>query len=504
MNPTEPSNDPSAAARQHARSRIHKLARDARLAVGIQLVVAVIAVLATVFFGWRIREATEQLSVVEKDLATKTQALKSTSQRVAVADDATRAVLAAAAAAATREPDRYTAAIASLETVKKSLADASAEFEEQSARASIQPLRDVRMAVNGALARVLFGRPDRKAEDIDRAIALADENLREPGIDAKQRYENTVALASFQCERGDRDAVRALLDERFVAANPQVGANGVLPEACRAMAALAAPVVPAFDATRADPAYRLRSVYLHIAAESDRLWAASLAQSVCDAGYDVPGIQRVEASKFAENGQVVYYYDAQAAEAASLAARVGSPWKRAPAIRRLTGFANLDKHTVELWLPALERNAPPPPSADALRRFKSCLSTARNPRAVDALVAQLISDSRQDRVGAGQSLAIQIRGANDGEAISALLSQLEGQALDRLSATGRLNVLYMLNLEPSWSDRPEKDRLVAALAAIRTRSQARGIAIGSQTEDCLNKLAAKIAKQSAADRCGGL
>lgn len=489
---------------QRTSKAIHAYARDARLALVLQVVVAFVALVATIVFGVMIRNATSQLDAVRLELAEESTRLDAARTRVAFADDATRAVLEAAAALATREPARYAAAIASLDAVRSNLVSTSAELDERRDTAAIRQLKDVRVAVTGTLARVLFARPDRKPEDIERAVALASDNLREPGLAPEQVFAGTVTLATFHCERRDSDALKSLLDARFVAAFPQVGANGVLPEACRAMAGVAAPPVAAFDAQSADPAYRVRTVYLQVAGDADRPWAAALALALCEAGYDAPGIETVDAGRTRPGGQLVYYYEPQASEAAWLAGRVGAPWKQAPAIRRLTGFGNLDRHTVELWLPPVDRSAGAPDGAADLRRFKGCLAKGRDADAVDMLVAQLVSDNRQDRLSAGQSLANRIRGPDDAEVVAALLAQLEGQKLDHLSAAGRLNVLYLLNVEPAWAGRQDKGRLAAALDTIEARARTRGIAVGGQTGDCIGKLRLKIEGGTAADRCGGL
>lgn len=153
--------------------------------------------------------------------------------------------------------------------------------------------------------------------------------------------------------------------------------------------------------------------------------SAKLAFALFGAGYDAPGVETVDPAKLGRDGQLVKFYEAQASEAAWLAGRVGAPWKRSPPIRRLTGFTNLDRHAVELWLPALDLSAGAPPEADTLRRFKGCLAQGRDAGSVDRLVAQLVSDNRQDRLSAGQSLANRERGGDYAEVIAALLAQLE-------------------------------------------------------------------------------
>lgn len=500
-------NEPSPlppAVQQQASATVRAMARDARRAVRIQVVVAAVALLATIGFAMLVYSATRQLEQVRADLAVETQRLQAASRRVAFADEATSAVLGAAAALATREPARYAAAIASLDAVHHSLGQMAPELDEGRDAAAMAQLRQARAAVAGTLARVLAARPERRTEDLERAISLATGVLREPWLAKEQRFANTVALASFYCEKPDAAAVQALLGKAFVQEFPNVGANGVLSEACRAMAGVAPPPIPDFDAGRADPAWRLRTVYVQIAAEADRPWAAKLALALCEAGYDMPGIETIDAAKVARDGQLVYYYEAQAAEAASVAGRVGHPWKQVPPIRRLTGFSNLDHHTVELWLPALERGTLPPPDAEALRRFKGCTARRLVTGGLDRLVAQLVSDNRQDRLSAGQSLANRVRGSEDAEVIAALLAQLESPRLEQLSAAGRLNLLYLLNLEPTWAQRPEKQRLADVLSHLRQRAATRGIVIGSQTQDCIDQLDAKLEGRPASNRCGGL
>jgi hypothetical protein len=97
-----------------------------------------------------------------------------------------------------------------------------------------------------------------------------------------------------------------------------------------------------------------------------------------------------------------------------------------------------------------------------------------------------------------------VRSNDDAEVIAALLAQLESPRLEQLSAAGRLNVLYLLNVEPTWAERPEKQRLADALANLRQRAATRGITIGSQTQDCMDQLGAKLEGRPAGDRCGGL
>lgn len=64
------------------------------------------------------------------------------------------------------------------------------------------------------------------------------------------------------------------------------------------------------------------------------------------------------------------------------------------------------------------------------------------------------------------------------------------------------NVLYMLNLEPTWRGHRRADDLSSALNEIGRREE-QGVAIGLQTQDCIDKLRAKLEGKTAGDRCGG-
>lgn len=123
------------------------------------------------------------------------------------------------------------------------------------------------------------------------------------------------------------------------------------------------------------------------------------------------------------------------------------------------------------------------------------------------LAAELNSPDRAIRVSAGEQVATVLR---DGEIAeqqaiaAALVQQLQGQNLVELSASGRFNMLYMLNIlnsEPLV--RAVGDDLRQSLDQIEART-GQGVAIGTQTKDCIAKLRLKlIGTTDVPDTCGG-
>lgn len=486
-------------------SAISAYARNARRAVRLQVIVAGLAFLATVVFAFLITGQAAKLNAVNAEL-------DAASSRLGTTDNATQAVLQAASALASGEPARYNAAIESLRNVRRDLALVSAELDSSEAAAASADLRNVRFSVTRTLASALFTRPGRSADELAEAIALESENLAQPDLSGTQVYASTIALATYHCEAGDEESFRALIDGAFVTFNPAATQNGVLPDKCRSLMPLVLNATdgpgdePLFNPANADPEFRIRTVYLHIGVESDRAAAQALGKTLCAAGYSVPGIEKVATPG---SSQLRYYYPEQVAEAEHIATlfKADAPparWWAPPAVRQLGGIDNLDRHTAEIWLPqstSSPGSSSPLPAAEPRFRCSPAAQTDGGDSA--ALAAQLTSSDKAQRLSAGQAIADRMRSQQKGETIAALIAQLQPPRLEQLSASGRLNVLYMLNLEPSWQARPEAQDLSSALAMVRARAS-QGIAIGGQTNDCLVKLEAKLRGETAANTCGGL
>jgi hypothetical protein len=109
------------------------------------------------------------------------------------------------------------------------------------------------------------------------------------------------------------------------------------------------------------------------------------------------------------------------------------------------------------------------------------------------------------RVRAGQAVVEAVRGAQDPAILGELVGQLQLPRLEELTASGRFNVLYMLNVYNDWPQSRQAEPLRNALTTIERRaSGANPLVIGAQTRDCIDKLRAKLARQTGVeDRCGG-
>jgi hypothetical protein len=485
-------------------SSITAYARTARRAIRLQLIVAGLALLATIVFGVMITGQTAKLNAVNAEL-------KAASGRLAMADNATQAVLQSASALASGDPARYNAAIESLRAVRRDLALVAAELDSDDATAARDNLRDVRISVTRTLASALFTRTGRSPEELAEAISLETENLAQPGLAEPQVFASTIALATYHCEANDEEAFRNLIDGAFVTTHLGATQNGVLPDKCRHLMprvvnASSGGDEPPYDPADADPEYRIRTVYLHIGSDSDRAAAQLLGQKLCNAGYAVPGIETASAPKANE---LRYYYPEQVEEAEHLASLFKADpaparWWTAPSVRQLGGFTNLDRHIAEIWLtPSRSMSGATTPVPAPQATFRCSPAAQAGATDIPALVAQLTSDDKAARLSAGQLVSNLMRTSDDASVAAALIAQLQPPRLEQLSSAARLNVLYMLNVEPVWSGRADAPALQQAIATVRSRAS-QGIAIGGQTNDCLVKLEAKLKGEAAADRCGGM
>jgi hypothetical protein len=108
------------------------------------------------------------------------------------------------------------------------------------------------------------------------------------------------------------------------------------------------------------------------------------------------------------------------------------------------------------------------------------------------LVMQIDAAAKESRIGAVDTLIKTYRA--DSRAVDQALSLLESPKLEKLSASGRVNVLVFLrNTERSaWT--PELlSRADRALAGIRARHESKVSEIGEQTKEVLNQLTTHLA-----------
>ena len=123
--------------------------------------------------------------------------------------------------------------------------------------------------------------------------------------------------------------------------------------------------------------------------------------------------------------------------------------------------------------------------------------------AANTLVSNLDDSDRAVRLQAGQQVADALRTNNDPAILRALVGQLKRPARDTLSASGRFNMLYMLNSSGGWAEAGVSDDVADVVKDIKAR-EADGVAVGPQTQDCVDKLQARVDGQTETSRrCGG-
>lgn len=359
---------------------------------------------------------------------------------------------------------RYDEAIADLKDLQKFAAD------------------DRQPALKRDLARI-YCRAGKPAD----AAALIDAAFRAEHADLLTDPDYLEACEGKPVQAAPAPAPARKRDAAPAAAPPEPAAPGKLANAAPAPAA-AAPGSGEYAVVRA---------FLHIRAESQRAAAIDIANSLCAAGYVVPGIEQVSGA-YPVDGQIRYYYRQQAADAGRALELASSAAAKAkwPGAFRSVLFARdgLPKERVEIWLPPKGGER----AARADKSFRCAPAAATAQADVGRIVANLNVDDASVRVSAGQQAADLIRAEDSSGVAGALVAKLAPSQLDKLSANGRFNVLYLLNLRSSWKGDAHAAELEKALATIASDKT-----LGQQTRDCVDKLRAKLAGNPAPNRCGG-
>ncbi|HEY0588512.1 MAG TPA: hypothetical protein VGD52_20425, partial [Pseudoduganella sp.] len=112
------------------------------------------------------------------------------------------------------------------------------------------------------------------------------------------------------------------------------------------------------------------------------------------------------------------------------------------------------------------------------------------------LIVQLDAAAKESRIGAVETL-IKTYGA-DSCAVDQALSLLEAPKLQKISSSGRINVLVFLrNTRPTAWTPALLSRADVAIAGIQARHESKASEIGGQTKDALDKLTAHLTKTRA-------
>jgi FtsZ-binding cell division protein ZapB len=323
-------------------STVRALVRGTRTALIVQLLVAALALAATVFALIETR-ALEQR---REQLEAETQELENLRDGLRVANQQ-------ASAGYRRWQNWLTTGD------KRSLELAEEAFVSASENAPYDPiLRDqiaqILSAQGNAAGAVAAG-----AE----ALSLAKDEAGEGGEVAVSYY---ARLAVYQCAAGQQEQARATLSEAgeaLAAANEEL--RGQLAQRCGAVLASAPSSARADQmqpsGAETSDAFKVRLVFLHIRDEADRADAQRLGEALSQRGYRVRRIELVGPPR-GYRESLRYYYPQQAGEAsaiggeiAAIANEIGvtgwSGWR--PQLVSLEGaYENLPRDRVEVWLPS--------------------------------------------------------------------------------------------------------------------------------------------------------
>lgn len=451
------------AQKQKASKAVHAYVRGTEAALWIQIVVAVAAVLASVALVLIVQQKGAEIRTQNGVLRARGQALESLVglPRLIQNDQFDEAALS------------LNAALVALNAEPGATDDAETSQYQRSLRR--------------ALAQVQYLKGDARA-----AIGTMNEVRALPGADAGEASSEALLLATYYCAAGAAESARPLLTAE---ARRDPGVLSSVREAgCEALVRELTQTQAATEVAAPSEAYKIRLVFLHIRNEPQRASAIDLAQRLCAAGYAVPGIEHVaEPRSYPARGDIRYYYAEQRGEAERIAALAG-PAANPMVARRLVGLDGLPRDRVEIWL----ADARVAERAQANRRF-SC-APAEEARAFSMGLARALNSSdRMERLRAAQLVVDRMRDPSDRDMAPALLDQL---VVEDLSATGRLNVLYLLNVRPVWSG-ADSGKLQERLDLVESRA-ASGAPIGNQTRDCINSLRLKAAGRRSRNVCGGL
>lgn len=487
-------------------------ARGLYLAQIFQLAVAAIAILAVAIGGYMVVKQRNELKAIAAERAKEEIRLVEITAEQEIKLQLNETLTAAMVAMSEARPDdafgselAYSRALNELET-------ALALLPEETADAASDAWKDTRQTIGRMMVGTLTS-----AQRLPQAIEVQKSLLaREtPGTEVWAGY--SIGLATLHCQAGDKTAATAILTAEFQAGFPDLLNDNAFVTACGAIAPSSpAPEMP--DRSGGDksvglddlletpaPSGAITRVFLHIRTENQRRAAANIAARLCEnRSLSVPGIELVAAPRgYPPNARAIYYYPDQATDAAAIAAIVQAEigglgiggWNQ-PLEARLYQAENLPRDRVEIWLPETGGDA-----SSLGPGQHSCRARLTPAQEIAQYVRELNDPESANRLNAGQQVTNALRSDAASATIDTLLRELEGDNLQALSATGRFNVLYMLNTVTDWQSRPQASRLSAALATIEGRSAA--VAIGGQTRDCIDKLKTKLSGAAAPDTCGG-
>lgn len=487
-------------------------ARGLYLAQIFQLAVAAIAILAVIIGGYMVVKQRNELRAIAAEREKEEIRLVEITAEQEIKLQLNETLTAAMVAMSEARPDDAFASELAYSRALNELETALALLPEEPADAATDAWKDTRQTIGRMMVGTLTS-----AQRLPQAIDVQKTLVAREAAGTEIWASYSIGLAALHCQAGDKAAATAIITAELQAGFPDLLNDNAFVTACGNIAP------PPPDRSQPDlssddksidfedlaespaPSGAITRVFLHIRTEGQRRAAANIAARLCDnRGLSVPGIELVAAPRgYPPNARAIYYYPDQAADAAAIAAIVQAEiaglglnsWNL-PLEARLYQADNLPRDRVEIWLPETGGDA-----AGLGPGQQSCRARLTASQEISQYVRELNDPESANRLNAGQQVTNALRSENASATIDTLLAQLEGDNLQALSATGRFNVLYMLNSVSDWSSRPQAPRLSAAIATMEARSAT--VAIGGQTRDCIDKLKTKLSGGAAPDTCGG-
>jgi len=356
---------------QRTARSVRAYARGAQIAVLLQVAIAALAILVSVFLTNDIANKRSELAGLNSQAANVNAAIGEYLKALRSLDDATGGSI-----------DTVIASFQSVDHRLSMLTPADAVAGQQRDDLRREVLRSL------AAAQAQGG----KYGDAIATIAALN-GLHEP--DPAKAAGDTLRLATYQCQNGDTGAAHTLIDNAFITQHGALlAADDAFQSACGALVAAAGSVSATADASPApasqapaqpsDPAFKIRYVYIQVRSEADRALGQRVAESLCDTGlaraadarYSAPGIEVIGADRpYPPRPEVRYYYAQQQGEAAAIAAIVAQTSGAQLRLRPVVGIDNLPKDRLEVWLPASDTAPEVGATTNAERRQRfSCRS----------------------------------------------------------------------------------------------------------------------------------
>lgn len=343
-------------------------ARGLYLAQVFQLAVAAIAILAVIIGGWMVAEQRKKLVTLEAAQAEAVEKLKAaeamSGQRLAFNER----LIGLGTLIAGIEPGDSAGYGAGLAAIGQLETDFAADL-------ATPDWRDAALRLKGLTVNLLEA-----SQQFDLAASGQAALIDALGSDVTPTA--LIRLATLECRKGDFASAQSVVTRALAGTAAAEFNDSAFQDACAVRISVPGPASPAEDvdgavsgdgtASPAGPSRgpasvpekeaaprEVQKVFLHIREEGQRAAAIRIAREVCAAGYEMPGIQKVEAPRaYPPTPRVIYYHADQAPEAGEVgklitgfASGEGLAAWDIPYDLRLYRGEGLPRDRVEIWFP---------------------------------------------------------------------------------------------------------------------------------------------------------